>query len=50
MNIATGREKREEKRKEKNQSNTRAGEGDYNLNSTSFIEKSEYCEVRVNGG
>ena len=46
MNIATGREKREGK----NQSNTRAGEGDYNLNSTSFIEKSEYCEVRVNGG
>ena len=50
MNIATGREKREEKRKEKNPSNARAREGDYNVNSSSFIEKSEYCEVRVNGG
>ena len=50
MNRATGREKGEEERKEKNQSNSRARAGNISGDSSCFIENCEYIEGKMDGG
>ena len=44
MNNATGREKKEEKRKDRNQSIIRARARNYSVNSAYFVENSVYFE------
>ena len=50
MNRATGREKGEEERKEKNQSNLRARAGNISVDSSYFIENSQFFEGRMDSG
>ena len=49
MNRATGREKGEEERKEKNQSNFRARAGNISVDSSCFIENCAYFEGKIDG-